>query len=300
MNNQKIKVILPGAVVSTEDVKSELEAILQVLLAGQVPERKTNDNLQRVFQEYFQEHRKKQEASQTVEKELKSKEDIHWKDVLPQKGEELLVEENLLSEPDNYRFLQKLIMAKLFPVPTNGDTSFIGYLENLGLLTSVDLEGNTTYLLTTKGWKWIADESVKKVLGEINFSFVFPRKLIPDLSVWTASTFYQLKLIKKYYERNGISDFMIFTDDKNQKIQFGCEIKDSYAVNYCCAVDNEGNISQEEASRIYELGRDDKIDEIILIVHTEDEENRLKLQKGLDSRNLTKLQFYILQEEGNN
>ena len=297
MNNQKIKVILPGAVVSKEDVKAELEAILQVLLAGQVPEKKKNDNLQRVFQEYFQECRKIQETSRAIVKEIESKADIHWEDVLPQKGEELSVEKNLLSDPDNYRFLIKLIMEKLCPAPTQGETSFINHLKNLGILTSVDLDGQNNYLLTTKGWKWIVAESVKNFLEKLNSSFVFPSKLIPDLSAWTASTFYQLNLIKKYYERTRIHDFMIFTDGKNRNILMGCEIKDSYAVNYCCAVDNEGNISQEEASRIYELGSDDKIDEIVVVVHTEDEENRLKLQKGLDSRNLTKLQFFVLQEE---
>ena len=77
---------------------------------------------------------------------------------------------------------------------------------------------------------------------------------------------------------------------------FGCEIRDSYSVSYSFAAYFVKEREKREAAILYEIAKSDKIDNLTLVLLDGKEEKRLKLQRGLDTRTLKKLRYYVLSE----
>ena len=301
MNDAEKHMILPDQVPAVGAVKSELEHILKQLRQGNVPDKETVSGLQQLFQEYLDTCRKAKtipEDTHPLEGSKKTGKVI-WRNVLPDGQAVCMPEEDFFGNTNNIKLLKRLVLKKLIPeTEIAGDTSLVDYLAEAGYVAAVSMDSEALsqryYLLTTKGWHCLSDERVREILTEKDPSFVFPKKVLSNPENWTEPTFFKLARMQKYFEGLGITDYMIFADQKEPQMQFGCEIRDSYSVSYCFAADFDGNLEVKESARLYELGRSDKVDELVVIVHSKEEENRLKLQRGLDASILKKLRFYIL------
>ena len=126
-----------------------------------------------------------------------------------------------------------------------------------------------------------------------------PADCIPSLRFFTsdagARQYTSLPLINDGH--TPVSEFAIFIGDGDDQMLFGCEIRDSYSVSYSFAACFVQEREKNEAAILYEIAQSDKIDDLTVVLINEEEEKRLKLQRGLDTRTLKKLRYYVLSGE---
>ena len=203
---------------------------------------------------------------------------------------------------DNVRLIKYLVLQKLVPEIFEDEyAQFIGYLLENGYLAKVTvkvLDKNREYhMLTSKGWHMLRQKKNLEAARATDLSFGLPERILIEPAVWETEVFQQAAILRKYYEERGISEFAIFTDSDGQML-FGCEIRDSYSVSYSFAACFVQEREKSEAAILYEIAKSDKIDDLTIVLLDGDEEKRLKLQRGLDSRTLKKLRYYVLSAEG--
>lgn len=283
-------------------VKKQLERILNELQEGRIPEVKTIQNLKYLFGEYRAECVRLKKAAQIVMQESKplvEMEKVLFTDVLSDgKGES--IERVFLSDGRNIRLLKQFAMKKFIQEDNIEDIGEAkDFLIQNGIIASVsaDICGNKIigYCMTTKGWTMI-QEDIADNLRKQDESFYLTEKLYLPPEEWTEITFIRAMMIQLYYKAKGIDDYFVFAAYDNLQMLMGCKIQDSYSVNYCFAGVFDENTEMQETSILYDLAGSDKVDDLTIIVQSLEEEKRLKMQRGLETRTLKKLHYYDLTE----
>lgn len=291
-------------------LKTELEKILKNLEDGIIPSRNEIADLKNIFNNYF-----KAEAASNrdgremlnehdVEKEKKKGKNqtvVQFKNVLAE-GTDTILEDNVVEEVRNVRFLKRLVLQKLILCNTALEQeSFISYLNQNEYITvvSVNLMGRTKkyYMLTSKGWKMVTDQENMKSLQRVDPSFLIPNKIIMNTEEMPNEMLIQAAILHKYYEDKGIAEYIILPCEGEEKFLYGCEMRDTFSIHYsstaCFVPENE----KREAAILYKTANSDKIDDLTVVVRSEAEETQLKIRRGLDPQSLKRLRFYTLSEE---
>lgn len=300
MNEDRKNVVPSDKAQLKEILKSELEQVLQSLKVGNIPNNEAIAELQRLFLSYICacESSKEKLSGEPLLARDSNRRITLWKDILPDTEQPIEFDDSILNEREAIKILKSFVLQKMIMEMQLSESGTLWhYLQNIGFITRVKLNDCCYWVLTSRGWQWLAEKETKQLLAEKDESFILADKLVPDITLWSDSSFHQMDMIRKYYDANGITQFMIFSDQEQPNVFLGCEIRDSYAVSYCVAIDSESKIKATDAVRIYDLGKSDRIDNLTVVVRSQDEENRLKIKRGLDVRELNKLQFYILTEE---
>lgn len=286
-------------------VKEQLEKILIGLQEGKIPEEKNIKDLKHSFGEYRAECTRLRKTAQIGIQESEpvlEMRKVSFTDVLPD-GQEESIEGAFLLNGRNIHVLKQFAMKKFIQeedIEDIGDAK--DYLIHNGIVASVSANicGNKIigYCLTTKGWKIIQDKNIADFIRKQDESFLLTENLYLHPENWRDITFIRMIMIQLYYKSEGIDDYFVFVIDDKLKMPMGCKIQDSYSVNYCFAgvFDEDAEIEMQEASVLYDLAGSDKIDDLTIIVQSKEDEKRLKMQRGLETRTLKKLHYFDLTE----
>ena len=308
MNNKENTILSEQSPVFV-NLKRELEELLTNLQHGIVPEEDKISGLKQSFQKYNDEIReikakKTRSEQETAEKRrmlAEMQKQLIFSDILPTESDAPF-DTKYFQVLDNVRLIKYLVLQKLVPEIFEDEyAQFIGYLLENGYLAKVTvkvLDKNREYhMLTSKGWHMLRQKKNLEAARATDLSFGLPERILIEPAVWETEVFQQAAILRKYYEERGISEFAIFTDSDGQML-FGCEIRDSYSVSYSFAACFVQEREKSEAAILYEIAKSDKIDDLTVVLLDSDEEKRLKLQRGLDTRTLKKLRYYVLSGEG--
>lgn len=303
MNDMQKYMVLPDRKVVTESVRTELQNILHNLQEGIIPEEKMVLRLEQVLKEYLSvcEYHRDNTLIISAQDETPDTARFFFKNVLPDESDNYLLKETFLADMQNVKFLKRLFFRKLLPEAVNEATkAFIEYLLENGCITLVSLEVfgvmRSYYFLTTKGWHCLRHKETKDFIRKQDASFILPEMMFSDPEVWKEETFKKVIWIQQYYASIGMEDYYIFKDRCVPQMLFGCEIRDSHTVSYCFAANFENALEKQEIAALYEIGQSDKVDELVIIVPSQEDEKRLKVNLEHNVHTLKKLKYYILSE----
>ena len=309
MNNIVENIVLSVPAPAHDKLKYELEELITKLQRGIIPEEYEILALKQRFQKYKDEVREIKEQEARLEQEAEKKcrllaekqKPVTFNDILPMETDDPF-DTKYFEVLENVRLVKYLVLQKLVPEMDNNEYSeFVGYLMENGYIaqTSVELLGGTWkyHMLTSKGWYMVKQKNNKNVALGADPSFMIPEKLMSDPGNWETETFLQAAVLQKYYESLGISEYAVFTGDGDEQMLYGCEIRDSYSVSYSFAACFAQEREKSEAAILYEVAKSDKVDDLTIVLSNKKEEKRLKLQRGLDTRTLKKLRYYVLSGE---
>lgn len=308
MNNIGENIVLSEKIPACDNLKRELEELLINLQEGIIPGDNKIFALKQSFREYHDEVREVKAKKARFEQEAEEK-----RRLLAEKQKQVTFSDTLPTESDdpfdtkyfevleNVRLLKYLVLQKLVPeMVENEYAQFIGYLMENGYIARVSVkvldEIREYHMLTSKGWHMLKQKNNLEAARATDLSFALPERLLIKPATWETEVFQQAAVLRKYYEKNGISEFFVFTETDEQML-FGCGIRDSYSVSYSFAACFVQEREKSETAILYEIAKSDKIDELTVVLLDDKEEKRLKLQRGLDNRTLKKLRYYVLSGE---
>lgn len=308
MNKNGENIVLSVQPPACEKLKRELEELLINLQEGAIPDEDGISALKQSFQKYKNEVAEIKAQKARLEREAEEKrrllaekqKQVTFKDFLPVEADDPF-DIKYFEVLENVRLVKYLVLQKLVPeMVEDKHTQFVGYLIKKNYLTRVSVavmgESRKYHMLTSKGWHMVQQKDTLAAARAIDPSFVIPKKLLSDPSNWETETFLQVAILRKYYESLGISEFAVFTGDGCDQMLFGCEIRDTYSVSYSFAACFAQELEKREAAILYEIAKSDKIDDLTIVLIDVEEKKRLKLQRGLDTRTLKKLRYYVLSE----
>ena len=309
MNNAKENIVLSQLSPVCTNLKRELEELLTNLQHGIIPEvdkiygleqsfRKYNDEIRKIKAEKF---RREQEDADKRRLLAEKQKQVTFRDILPAESDAPF-DTKYFQVLENVRLIKYLVLQKLVPEMFEDEhAQFIGYLMENGYIAKTTVKVlddiQEYHMLTSKGWHMLRQKNNLEAARTTDLSFGLPERILSEPATWETEVFQQAAVLRKYYEEKGISEFAIFTDSDEQML-FGCEIRDSYSVSYSFAACFVQEREKSEAAILYEVAKSDKIDDLTVVLLDGDEEKRLKLQRGLDTRTLKKLRYYVLTGEG--
>ena len=306
--NNKTGIVLSEQSPVCANLKRELEELLANLQHGIIPEEDIISVLKQSFQKYNDEIREikaknKHEQEEEDKRRLlaEKRKQVIFSDILPTESDAPF-DTKYLQVLENVRLIKYLVLQKLVTdIYEDGYAQFIGYLMENGYIAKATVkvldETREYHMLTSKGWHMLRQKNNFEAARTTDLSFGLPKKMLSEPATWEKEMFLQAAVLRKYYEEKGVSEFAIFTDS-DERMLFGCEIRDSYSVSYCFAACFVQEREKSEATILYEIAKSDKIDELTVMLLDRDEEKRLKLQRGLDIRTLKKLRYYVISGEG--
>lgn len=308
MNNIEENIALSEKILACDNLKRELEEVLTNIQEGIIPEDNKIFALKQSFRDYHNEVREIKAQKARLERKVEEKrrllaekqKQVSFRDTLPSElGDSF--DTKYFEVLKNVRLLKYLVLQKLVPdMVEDKYAQFVGYLMENDYIARVSVnvldEIREYYMLTSKGWHMIKQKNILEAARATDLSFALPERVLIEPATWETEVFQQAAVLRKYYEKNGISEFFIFTENDDQML-LGCEIRDSYYVSYSFAACFVQGQEKSEAAILYEIARSDKIDELTVVLLDGEEENRLKLQRGLDTRTLKKLRYYVLSGE---
>ena len=307
--NKWENIVLSVQTPACNKLKRELEELLITLQEGIIPDEDEIFALKQSFQNYKDEVEKvkaqktkhEQEAVEKRRSLTEKLKQVTFKDILPDESDDPF-DIKYFEVLENVRLVKYLEQQKLVPeMVVDEYAQFVGYLIENNYITSVSVavmgESQEYHILTSKGWQMVKQKDNLAAARATDPSFVIPEKLLSDPANWETETFLQAAILRKYYESLGISEFAVFTGDGYDQMLFGCEIRDSYSVSYSFAACFVQELEKREAAILYEIAKSDKIDDLTIVLLDGEEKKRLKLQRGLDTRALKKLRYYILSGE---
>ena len=309
MNNIKENIVLSGQSPACANLKRELEELLTNLQYGIMPEEDKISGLKQSFQKYNDEIkeikaekiRREQEAAEKRRLLTEKQKQVTFRDILPTESDATF-DTKYFQVLENVRLIKYLVLQKLVPEMLEDEHSqFVGYLTENGYIVETTVkvldEIKKYHMLTSKGWHMLRQKNNLEAARATDLSFGLPERMLSEPAIWETEVFQQAAVLRKYYEEKGISEFVVFTDSDEQML-FGCEIRDSYSVSYSFAACFVQGNEKSEAAILYEMAKSDRIDELTVVLLDDDEEKRLKMQRGLDTRTLKKLRYYVLSGEG--
>ena len=308
MNKNGGNIVLSVQTPACDKLKRELEELLIYLQEGTIPDEDEISALKQSFQKYQDEVAEIKAQKARLEREAEEKrrllaekqKQVTFKDILPDEADDPF-DIKYFEVIENVRLAKYLVLQKLVPEMVEEEyAQFVGYLIKKNYITKVSVavkgESRNYHMLTSKGWHMVQQKDTLAAARATDPSFIIPEKLLGNPVTWEAETFLQAAILRKYYESLGISEFAIFIGDGDDQMLFGCEIRDSYSVSYSFAAYFVKEREKREAAILYEIAKSDKIDNLTLVLLDGKEEKRLKLQRGLDTRTLKKLRYYVLSE----
>lgn len=308
MNKIRENIVLSEQTPACEKLKCSLEELLTNLREGIIPEENEISALKQSFQQYKDEIREIKEKKARLEQESEEKrrllaekqKPVTFSDILPAESDDPF-DIKYFEVLENVRLVKYLVLQKLVPEMDDEYAQFVGYLMKNDYITKASIavmgEVKQYHMLTTKGWHMVKQKKNLEAARTTDPSFVIPEKLLSEPANWETEAFLQAAILRKYFEGLGISEFAIFIGDGDDQMLFGCEIRDSYSVSYSFAACFVQEREKNEAAILYEIAQSDKIDDLTVVLINEEEEKRLKLQRGLDTRTLKKLRYYVLSGE---
>lgn len=306
MNKIGENIVLSEPTPACDKLKCVLKELLANLQEGTIPEEKELLELKQGFQHYNDEVREIKAKKVRLERESEEKrrllaekqKQVTFSDILPAESDEPF-DIKYFEVLENVRLVKYLVLQKLVPEMDDDEyAQFVGYLMENSYITRVSVsvlgEKHEYHMLTSKGWYMVKQKDNLAAARATDPSFIIPEKLLSDPANWETETFLQAVILRKYYEGLGVSEFVVFTGDGDDQMLFGCEIRDSYSVSYSFAACFAQKKEKSEAAILYEVTKSDKIDDLTIVLINGEEEKRLKLQRGLDTRILKKLRYYVL------
>ena len=306
MNKIGENIVLSEPTSTCDKLKCVLKEMLANLQEGTIPEEKEILELKQGLQLYNDEVRVIKAEKVRLEREAKEK-----RRLLAEKQKQVMFNDILPGESDkpfdikyfevleNVRLVKYLVLQKMVPEMVADEyAQFVGYLMENSYITRVSVsvmgEKREYHMLTTKGWYMVKQKDNLEAARTTDPSFIIPEKLLSNPANWETETFLQAAILRKYYEGLGVSEFAVFTGDGDDQMLFGCEICDSCSVSYSFAACFIPEKEKSETAILYEVAKADKIDDLTIVLIDGEEEKRLKLQRGLDTRTLKKLRYYVL------
>lgn len=308
MNNIVENKVLPKQAPVCTNLKRELEEMLINLQDGIIPEEDKISALKKSFQQYNDQVREikankirlEQQAAEKSRLWVEKQKQVTFNDILPTDSDDPFDTKNF-EILENVRLIKNLVLQKLVPETHKDEhTQFIGYLMENGYIAKVTVkvldEIREYHMLTSKGWHMLRQKNNMEAAKATDLSFGLPERLLSEPATWETEMFQQVAVLRKYYEEREISEFAVFTYGDEQML-FGCEIRNSYSVSYSFSACFVHEREKSETAALYKIAKSDKIDDLTVILLDTEEKKRLKLQRGLDTRTLNKLRYYVLSGE---
>lgn len=308
MNNTGDNIVLSKQAPVGINLKRELEEMLINLQDGIIPEENKISALKKSFQQYNDEVREikankirlEQQAAEKSRLRVEKQKQVTFNDILPTDSDDPF-DTKYFEILENVRLIKNLVLQKLVPKTLKDErTQFIGYLMENGYIAKATIkvldEIWEYHMLTSKGWHMLRQKNNMEAAKATDLSFGLPERLLSEPATWETEMFQQVAVLRKYYEERNISEFAVFTYGDEQML-FGCEIRDSYSVSYSFSACFVHEREKSENATLYKIAKSDKIDDLTVILLDTEEKKQLKLQRGLDTRTLKKLRYYVLSGE---
>lgn len=303
MNNFNEQIPLCYKDNESNELKSLLNDILEELKKGNIPNAKSADYLKTLFMHYLQ-WTETQKVSTT--RERKNTYSIDFNDIIDSDNDK---SERLATDFANKKIVELLHRLGLEKIVETGDVSEVDELLTSllddGLISIMRIGKNKFgdieyYMLTTKGWHILLMDAVQRTIHSIDPSFLFPSAIVTNPMMISKETLWDFHQIKRFYSQQNISHYMVFSDKEFSQLICGCAISDQQTLEYCIASFGMEKLGTEITFRVHQLCKTDRINHLIIIVETKEDANRLKLQTGLDSKKVERLEYYCLEGASKN
>lgn len=269
------------------ELTGELNAVLLALNNDEVPDEGRIENLEALFKQYFVLRQSKR--SQKIQ--------VKFDNVLPQKRGGNSISDPRFSDAENLKLLKRMVMEKLITVEEDRpEYPFLSYLQDIGYAAGVEIETEDAeapkkyFMLTSRGWHALSLKKNLTLLQKTDPLFRLPKKMITDPKEWTETTFRNAVRLQEFFRKWAEPDYMIFPDASVPQLLFGCPVRETSAVQYCCSGLFDPEIDGTEEWRVSLMADSDEVDELIVVAQTPEEEQSLKKHQKLWSAQAVKKQ----------
>lgn len=170
-------------------------------------------------------------------------------------------------------------------------------LINKGYCEEVITEktGRHYYVLSQKGNKCLNNKKVVSQFKMDTSIASFPASISFETEKWSNVYGQRMDLLSYYFKRYRHSaEFIAFTLDENRKLAFGCELSDSLDVKYVFPCIFDDIDERNDIEQIKGLAGSGLIDEILLLVESTEQQERLIASDILNPQKISQLSYFVM------
>lgn len=183
--------------------------------------------------------------------------------------------DEMSKKPGTYQLLLSAAMKKLVSIaPGDAVSDTVRWLVQTNYLAPVtsNLQGNVgLYSITSKGYSCLTKQKIKSRFCEDPSIHTIPKalRIIPE--TWDVLSLYQANTIKCYYDRSGISDYLIFPTCNRKDVLIGCEITPDPEIRYVFAWVDAPAVLPAWCSCIQEMISEQTVSDITVVCPQKEE-----------------------------